>query len=235
MAEGNDDNNMARAGRAGPAGRAAPAGPPGVASGDEDVADLVKVSWATAKPTRNDYAVVVNDINAAKLVGEGSAFERGPHVPVTHFGYFKPPIDAFITDLKAKDRRSAKEWEYINAAGVWTEVGLSSLSVLKNTSGDVEQFGRLLALAEDAFKATLEVLSMRAQYFRDITEQGMDTARQMSFLVEQGHDAVFSNSYRTAREALNTKLEVEAAKQLAKARIEKAKKGRGGAGAAQDQ
>ena len=65
---------------------------------------------------------------------------------------------------------------------------------------------------------------MRAQYFRDITEHGVEEARQMAYLVEQGHDAVHSESYRTAREALTGKLEVEAAKQLAKARLEKAKK-----------
>ena len=41
---------------------------------------------------------------------------------------------------------------------------------------------------------------MRAQYFRDITEHGVVAAGKMSFLVEQGHDAVFSQSYRSARE-----------------------------------
>lgn len=206
-------------------------------SGPKDASELVRVAWATGKPTRQDYAAVVNDMNAAKLVGEGSVFERGPHVPATHLAYFKPPVDAFLTELKSKDRRSSKEWEYINAAGVWNEMGLSALSLLRTNPGDTEQFGRMLALAEDAFKASLEVLSMRAQYFRDITEQGMETARQMSFLVEQGHDAVFSESYRSAREALASKMEVEAAKQLAKARIDRAaKKGKGGAGgAAQDE
>lgn len=58
----------------------------------------------------------------------------------------------------------------------------------------------------------------------------------MSFLVEQGHDAVHSSSYRTARENLTGKLETEAAKQLAKLRLEKAKrkKGSGGASGAAD-
>ena len=44
----------------------------------------------------------------------------------------------------------------------------------------------------------------------------------MSFIVDQGHDSVFSESYRTAREALTTKLETEAAKVLSKARLERA-------------
>lgn len=54
-------------------------------------------------------------------------FERGPYAPVTHMEYFKPPTDGFLSDLKSKDRQSAKEWERINAAGVWTELGIAAL------------------------------------------------------------------------------------------------------------
>ena len=46
--------------------------------------------------------------------------------------------------------------------------------------------------------------------------------RQVAQLVEQGHDAVHSSSFRSAQEALTSKLEFEAAKQLAKSRLEKA-------------
>lgn len=181
--------------------------------------------WATAKPTRHDYAAVVGEMNAAKLAGDGSVFERGHHVPITHMAYFKPPMDAFVAELKTKDRRSVKEWEYVNGAGVWLETGLAALSLCKEGYGEdnsMDVLTRRLALAEQALKASLEVLLMRAQYFRDITDHGIDEARQMAFLVEQGHDAVHSSSYRTARAALTTKLEYEAAKQLAKARLEKA-------------
>lgn len=137
--------------------------------------------------------------------------------------------------MKAKDRRSVKEWEYINGAGVWLETGLAALLLCKEGTDDLESITRRLALAEKALKAALEILLMRAQYFRDITDHGIDEARQMAFLVEQGHDAVHSESYRTARESLSTKLEYEAAKQLAKNRLEKAnnpiRKGRKGGGA----
>lgn len=44
----------------------------------------------------------------------------------------------------------------------------------------------------------------------------------MSFLFEQGHDLVFSNSYGPVREALTSMLETEAAMQLAKSRIDRA-------------
>lgn len=186
---------------------------------DKDDSTTLPEKWAVAKPLRNDYAEVVSELNASKLVGEGSVFERGPFVPITHLGYFKPPVDAFLNELKSKDRRSAKEWEYINAAGVWLETGLASMTLAKEQKGSEEDLVRRLALAESSFKAALEVLSMRAQYFRDITENGIEQARQMAFLVEQGHDAVHSESYRSAREALTSKIEVEAAKQLAKARL----------------
>ena len=43
----------------------------------------------------------------------------------------------------------------------------------------------------------------------------------MAFLVEQGHDAMFSDSYKSAREALTSKLEIQAAKMISKARLEK--------------
>lgn len=45
----------------------------------------------------------------------------------------------------------------------------------------------------------------------------------MSFIVNQGHDAVFSESYRSTREALTSNLEVEAAKNISKARLERPK------------
>lgn len=46
----------------------------------------------------------------------------------------------------------------------------------------------------------------------------------MAFLVEQGSDAVHFNAYRRARDVLTGKLEVEAAKQLAKSRLDRATK-----------
>ena len=62
---------------------------------------------------------------------------------------------------------------------------------------------------------------MRAQYVTDLTGKGMEKVRQMAFLVEQGHDTVFSESTRTVREALTGKMELEAAKNLAKLRLKK--------------
>jgi len=54
--------------------------------------DATRAAWAIAKPERRNYGTVVTELNSSRLVGEGSVLERGPHVPVTHMGYFKPPI-----------------------------------------------------------------------------------------------------------------------------------------------
>lgn len=62
----------------------------------------------------------------------------------------------------------------------------------------------------------------------------MDTAGQLSFLVEKGHNTVFWKPYHTAREALTSKMEIEAAKLLAKARIKQDKKGKGGTTASRE-
>ena len=94
--------------------------------------------------------------------------------------------------------------------------------------GTLEDLTRKLAMAEDASNGMIEVVSMRAQYFRDITEQGVESARQMSFFVEKGNDAVFSKSYRSARDALTSMMETEAAKRLTKARLERASTRHGG-------
>lgn len=65
-----------------------------------------------------------------------------------------------------------------------------------------------MALAEKMFKASLEALSTRVQYFYEITEHGIDEAQKMAYLVEQVHDAILSESYRTACEFLTSKIEM---------------------------
>lgn len=87
--------------------------------------------------------------------------------------------------------------------------------------------GRRLKLAEMFLAGMIEVLRMHTQYFRDLNEKGKEIARQMDLLIEQGNDAVGSESYRSARTALRNKMEIEAAKKLVKARIEKAYGSRG--------
>ena len=166
---------------------------------------------------------MVNELNTLAMVGEGSIFIREPHVPVTHPAFSKPPVDAFVTILKTKDRRSVREWDYVNSAGVWADMALAPLSLARTADRTDDQFVKPPALAERALKAVREVLCMRAQYFKDITGHGMEMARQISFLVRQGSDAVFSDAHRSAKDPLTAKIETEAAKTLVKARLEAAR------------
>lgn len=149
-------------------------------------------------------------------------------MPFTHIGYYKPPLDAFVVELSSKDRRSGKELEYLNAIGVWTELVLTTMEVARKHCGTLGDLKRNLAIAEDAFKGVLEIVSMWTQCFRDITEPGVEIARQMPFLVSKGHDAVFLKSYSSAHDAPTAKMETEAAKMLAKARLERTSTRHGG-------
>lgn len=124
--------------------------------------DKLRAAWASVTPLRTDYAAIVAEIHAAQVMGDASCFTRGPHVSITHMGYFKPPNDAFVNELRGKDRRSAKEWEYINGEGVWIEVALFALDMVRNVD-DPEQSCRQLGIAEMGCAAAMEVLSMRAQ------------------------------------------------------------------------
>lgn len=72
----------------------------------------LQAMWATAQRTRHDFDAVVTERNAAKLIGEVSVFERGPHLPIAHCTQLKPHIDAFLMELKAKDGASAKRRVY---------------------------------------------------------------------------------------------------------------------------
>lgn len=79
-----------------------------------------------------------------ELVGEKSVFELRAHVPVTSLKFFRLPDSNFLIKLKAKDLRFAKELEYLNTAGVWTEMGLSALLVDEKGSGGHEELGQLM-------------------------------------------------------------------------------------------
>jgi hypothetical protein len=208
-----------------------------MSSSDADEAvGRVRTAWKRAEPNHSEYGLTVAELNSSQMVENCSVFERGNHVPVIHLAYFKPPASSFLSELRAKDRRSAKEWEYVNAGGVWVELGQTALDLaLDGESVDkMEGLARRLALAEKAFAAAREVLAMRAQYFHDIVGHGVEAARQMSFLVQQGHDAVHSSSHKSVRESLSQRLEAETAKMLAKTYLERAtgtrSGGDGGAG-----
>lgn len=121
---------------------------------------------------------------------EASVFERGPDVPVTHMAYIKSATDAFLAELKEKDRRSPKEWGYVNGDGVWVETGLTALDIAKKTTGMPKNLERWLELAKSSHQAELEVMLMHTHYFCDMKEHWIKEARQMDFRVEEGNDDV---------------------------------------------
>lgn len=121
------------------------------------------MAWATGAPTRRDYEVVVSELSALRLVGEEAQFDGGPHVPVTHMVYFKPSADAFLSQLKAKDRRSATEWGTHQRDGGMNGTMPRGDDVGEGGrhGGNGSDFGRGLKIAEDSLKVAFEVVSMR--------------------------------------------------------------------------
>lgn len=72
-------------------------------------------------------------------------------------GYFKPPNDASVRELRKKGQRSAKKkWEYINVVGVWLEVALFELHMARNECELVE-FGNNIHIADPGCAAAIEV------------------------------------------------------------------------------
>ena len=182
---------------------------------------------AAVECSEHEYKLVASALADAKNLGQSTLFDRCPHVPTNHLPYFKPEPNAFLIELKNKDRRSHKEWEYLNTAGVWLEIAVAAWT-FSQTLTKVEDVSKLLALTLSAIKASLEILSMRGQYFKDIVERGTEMARQQAFLVEQTHDAVHSEAHRTLPEAFFSRLEIEAAKELARVMLsQKAYKDKG--------
>jgi hypothetical protein len=115
-----------------------------------------------------------------QILREGSIFERGGgHVPVTHMAFLKPPATAFLSELKAKDRRSAKEWEYINAVWMRLDLGQAAMALAQNGEAVMTpaEMARMPALTDKAFGAAREMLAMRGQYFHDIVQYGVEAAR----------------------------------------------------------
>lgn len=137
-------------------------------------------------------------------------FRAGNSCPCDGPELFQPPDEALLRKLNAKDRRFTKKWEYIKEDGVWMDMGVSTMLVVTEGNGGHEEFGSMMALSESSFTAALEVLSIKENYFSDLGNQEVEAARKISFLVEQGNCAVFSESNSAASETRIEKVEMEA-------------------------
>ena len=214
-------------GGSGAPGVAAGDGDQGVAGGSNPTSQLgpaeiagIRATWSVTQPGRAQYSEVSRALRELCDEGEGSIFQRGPHVPPGHCGYFRPPNDAFTQSLHKKDARSGKEWVYINAAGVWADIAATALNLAKTETGTMEQFVGRLSYAMKALAGCREVLAMPADYFKDIVEMGYATARSYAAMAEQSADITFSETHRSIRDAVANRIELEAAKQLAKLFVE---------------
>lgn len=78
-------------------------------SGGNDAFEKMRAAWASIAPEWKDYAAVVSEIHPANVMGDASCLSRGPHVSITHMEYLKPTNEVFVTELRAKDRHSAKK------------------------------------------------------------------------------------------------------------------------------
>lgn len=82
--------------------------------------------------------------------------------------------------------------------GARIELLLMGLDFLETEAESLKDIIRLLSLAEMAFKPSSEALSEKAQYLCEIIAKEIKLACLMYFPVEYGHDAMLSDSLRTA-------------------------------------
>jgi hypothetical protein len=81
-----------------------------------------------------------------------------------------------MSELKYRNRRSAIEWEHMNAAGVWPELGEAALDIAKEKEDDVSAAGRaqMLVLAGKLLAAAWETLAMWSQFVTDTVPYGLE-------------------------------------------------------------
>ena len=179
-------------------------------------ADLIKEAEA------EDYSKVLNHLAAINLVGRGQLWPRGDFIQPHRPGYFKPESRLYIETLR-KDRRNAKELEYVHSAGTWLEQGLCALELIKSTGSAAEQ-GRLFYIAEESLQACKEILAMRTSHVHAILQKGPAIARHLAEIVEAKHEAehsqVASESYSEVYSELSAKYVVESAKTIAKSEVQ---------------
>jgi len=183
---------------------------------DDNVAANADVRFTPAEPS--DYADVVGHQLAAGMVGRRQLWPRSSMVLPSEIGFFKPESTLYLETFK-KDRRNAKELEYVHSAGCWVEQSLAALSLLKDERNPDKQ-GKLLWLLEEGLQGTKEVLAMRTAHFQTVLSKGQTQANQLADLVETRVEAkrhqIPSEAYADVYAELSAKYVIEAAKSLAK-------------------
>lgn len=71
----------------------------------------------------------------------------------------------------------------MNGVDLWLETGINELKSDKEGTDELGRIDRRILLSDELLKAAMEVLLMRAQYFRDNIHHSMEEDLQMPFLV----------------------------------------------------
>ena len=152
---------------------------------------------------------------------------------VGHFSYFQPTESTYYDKLLDKDKRGAKEFEYLNAAGVWAQladVGLSEL-LSDDSPKSPEEYGKLLYAVKKCVDGVVEIQGARFQYFMNVLRYGPAEAKLLADLAERKAEPILSAMMNDVQDALADKRVQEMMKVLAKQQAAKATAGarKGGA------
>lgn len=85
--------------------------------------------------------------------------------------------------------------------------------------GEPVEAGTKIRIAKLGCADAREVLSMRAKYFRDNIDFGVEQARQMANLVEGYHEINHYSSYHTVRTDMKKSIEHKADKEISRVRF----------------
>jgi hypothetical protein len=90
--------------------------------------------------------------------------------------------------LLAKDKRTAKEFEYLNAAGAWGQLALAGLEEICDQDFEpttVEQYAKQLLAIKNWVIGSMEVTRSRMDYMVNLVEHGPAEARMVADLMEE--------------------------------------------------
>lgn len=66
--------------------------------------------WVTSNPTRQYFGTVINVLNSARPICEGSIFERGTHISVTHLNFSSPLRMLLSSNLRVRTEGPEINW-----------------------------------------------------------------------------------------------------------------------------
>lgn len=166
----------------------------------------------------SDYATLAVHQCAAGMVGRKELWPRSSLVLPSELCFLKPETTLYFETFR-RDRRNAKELEYVHAAGCWVEQALGAFSLLRDES-DSDKQAKLLWLVEEGLQVAKEVLSMRTAHFQTVLSKAQNQANQIAELVETRVEAkrhqIPSEAYAEVYSELSAKYIVEPAKTLAR-------------------